>query len=101
MSAIKPPTELVASALTAAAVAVATGHPAAGQSLPPPTFHHLHLNAVAPDAAIDFYTREFPSTSRATWGGFPALRSPNNVMVLFTKVETTPPILPQTAIWHF
>ena len=28
-----------------------------------PGFHHLHLNSVDPDAAIDFYVRQFPSTS--------------------------------------
>ena len=27
-----------------------------------PGFHHLHLNSVDPEAAIDFYTRQFPST---------------------------------------
>jgi hypothetical protein len=37
--------------------------------LPAPAFHHLHLNAVDPDAAIAFYTRQFPSTAKATWGG--------------------------------
>jgi len=66
-----------------------------------PTFHHLHLNSVDPDAAIDFYTEQFTTTSRAMWGGFPALDSPNRVMILFTKVPTPPAILPQSAIWHF
>jgi len=28
-----------------------------------PGFHHLHLNSVDPDAAIDFYTRQFPPTT--------------------------------------
>ena len=69
--------------------------------LPTPGFHHLHLNSVDPDAAIDFYVRQFPSTARATWGGLPALKSPNNVLLLFTKVDTPPAIAPQTAIWHF
>jgi catechol 2,3-dioxygenase-like lactoylglutathione lyase family enzyme len=69
--------------------------------LPPPGFHHLHLNAVDPDAAIDFYTRQFPSTLKARWGGLPALRSPNNVLILFTRVASPPPTSPQTAIWHF
>src|SRR5215469_3222241 len=69
--------------------------------LPTPLFHHLHLNAVDPDAAIAFYTRQFPSTAKSSWGGFAALKSPNNVLVLFNKVEHAPPILPQTAIWHF
>jgi len=69
--------------------------------LPTPGFHHLHLNSVNPDAAIDFYVRQFASTSKTTWGGQPALQSPNDVLLLFTKVDTPPPIEPQTAIWHF
>jgi len=71
----------------------------AGQ-LPPPAFHHLHLNSLNPDAAIDFYMRQFPSTSKTTVAGFPALKS-GSVYVLFTKVNTPPPTEPQTAIWHF
>ena len=66
-----------------------------------PSFHHLHLNSVDPDAAIDFYTAQFTTTSRTTWGGLPALASPNHVLILFTQVPTPPAIAPQTAIWHF
>jgi catechol 2,3-dioxygenase-like lactoylglutathione lyase family enzyme len=66
-----------------------------------PGFHHLHLNSVDPDAAIDFYTRRFPTTSKASWGGQPALASPNDVLVLFSRVAAAPPTSPQTAIWHF
>ena len=44
--------------------------------LPTPKFHHVHLNSTDPDVAIAFYTRQFPSTSEGSWGGFPALRSP-------------------------
>ena len=70
--------------------------------LPPPGFHHLHLNSIDPDAAIDFYTRQFASTSRRRrWGGMPALKSPNNVLILFSKVAAPPPTSPATAIWHF
>ena len=69
--------------------------------LPTPKFHHLHLNSTDPDAAIDFYRRQFPSTENQKWGGFPALRSPNEVMVLFTQVDTRPVSEPQSAIWHF
>lgn len=77
--------------------------PTAGQSdaLPAPLFHHLHLNSTNPDKAIDFYTRQFPSTSKTSWAGLPALKSPNNVLVVFTTVRTPPPTEPQTAIWHF
>src|SRR5919109_3153856 len=65
-----------------------------------PGFHHLHLNSRDPDAAIAFYTRQFPSTAKTTWGGLPALQSPNSVLILFTKVDTAPATSPQTAIWH-
>jgi catechol 2,3-dioxygenase-like lactoylglutathione lyase family enzyme len=69
--------------------------------LPTPAFHHLHLNSVDPDAAIDWYTRQFPSCTKGEWSGFPALLSPNSVMVLFTKVAAPPTTKPQSAIWHF
>jgi catechol 2,3-dioxygenase-like lactoylglutathione lyase family enzyme len=69
--------------------------------LPAPGFHHLHLNSVDPDAAVDFYTRRFPTTAKTSWGGRPALASPNDVLVLFTKVAAAPVTSPQTAIWHF
>jgi catechol 2,3-dioxygenase-like lactoylglutathione lyase family enzyme len=69
--------------------------------LPTPKFHHLHLNSTDPDAAIDFYTRQFPTTAKGSWGGFSALKSPNDVMVLFTRVGAPPTSEPQSAIWHF
>jgi catechol 2,3-dioxygenase-like lactoylglutathione lyase family enzyme len=70
-------------------------------ALPTPGFHHLHLNSVNPEAAIAFYTMLFPSTSASTFAGQPALRSPNDVWVLFTKVTTPPATQPPTAFWHF
>jgi hypothetical protein len=66
-----------------------------------PKFHHLHLNSIDPDAAIDFYVHQFPSTSRTTWGDLPALASPNDVLILFTRVTSQPQTAPDTAIWHF
>jgi catechol 2,3-dioxygenase-like lactoylglutathione lyase family enzyme len=69
--------------------------------LPTPKFHHIHLNSVDPDSAIGFYTRQFPSTAKGSWGGFPAVKSPNDVLVLFTKVDRPPTSEPQSAIWHF
>ena len=69
--------------------------------LPAPGFHHLHLNSVDPDAAIDFYVRQFPRSAKTSWGGLPALAAPNDVLMLFTKVATAPATSPQTAIWHF
>ena len=66
-----------------------------------PGFHHLHLNSLDPDAAIAFYVRHFPTSTKTSWGGFPALAAPNNILVLFTRVATAPPTSPQTALWHF
>jgi catechol 2,3-dioxygenase-like lactoylglutathione lyase family enzyme len=72
----------------------------AQDALPTPGFHHLHLNSTNPDAAIDFYTKQFPSTQKAMFAGQPALKS-GGVWVLFTKVNTPPVTKPQTAFWHF
>jgi catechol 2,3-dioxygenase-like lactoylglutathione lyase family enzyme len=69
--------------------------------LPTPGFHHLHLNSVDPDAAIEWYTRQFPCTSKGEWGGHRALKSDNDVLILFDKVDKPAPLLPQSAIWHF
>jgi len=69
--------------------------------LPAPGFHHLHLNSVDPDAAIAFYVEQFPTSAKSSWGGFPALAAPNNILILFTRVATAAPTSPQTALWHF
>jgi catechol 2,3-dioxygenase-like lactoylglutathione lyase family enzyme len=69
--------------------------------LPAPGFHHLHLKSVDPEAAIDFYVRQFPTGAKGRWGGFPALCAPNNVLILFDKVDRPAPSEPQSAIWHF
>jgi catechol 2,3-dioxygenase-like lactoylglutathione lyase family enzyme len=76
--------------------------PAVAADLPAPGFHHLMLNTVDPDAAIAFYAKAFPDTKRASWEGYPALSSPNNVLVLFNKVARPPVSNSQTtAFWHF
>ncbi|MBV9551042.1 MAG: hypothetical protein JO256_15345, partial [Alphaproteobacteria bacterium] len=60
------------------------------------------LNIVDPDAAIAFYMKEFPSTSRTTWEGMPALSSPDNVLIVFHKVARAPEADANvTAYWHF
>jgi len=73
---------------------------ATGQTLPAPHFHHLHLNSTNPDKAIDFYTREFPSTVKSVVAGLPALKS-GGVYLLFNRVKAPPLMGPQSAIWHF
>jgi hypothetical protein len=85
-----------------ALLAMAGTAPAQEPPLPPPSFHHLHLNAIDPGAMIAYLNREFPSTSRTTWAGLPALASPTNVLILFNKVAVPPPSDSlATAYWHF
>jgi catechol 2,3-dioxygenase-like lactoylglutathione lyase family enzyme len=89
--------------LTILALALLGAQTAGAQSLAVPGFHHLHLNSTNPEAAIAFYTKQFPSTEKSTFAGKPALKT-GRVYVLFNKVAappTTPPSGPQTAIWHF
>jgi catechol 2,3-dioxygenase-like lactoylglutathione lyase family enzyme len=89
-------------AIAAAFISVENAAPRAQSgALPAPAFHHLHLNSMNPDAAIEWYTKAFPVTSKTTWNGMPALASPNNVLILFTKVDQPPATQPQTAFWHF
>ena len=96
-----PGVTLVLGSLAVAALAARAQPVAPPAPLPAPGFHHLHLNSVNPDAAIAFYAAQFPSTTPATFGGQPALRSPNNVWVLFARVDAPPPTAPPTAFWHF
>ena len=75
---------------------------ATAQDLAPPHFHHLALNSTNPDAAIDFYLREFPTATRTSWEGLPALAAPTHVLIVFQKVSAPPPADPDTtAYWHF
>lgn len=68
--------------------------------LPPPGFHHLHLNSVDPEASIAFYTKNFKTTQRAMFDGKPALKA-LNIWILYNKVSRPPKLSPQTAIWHY
>jgi catechol 2,3-dioxygenase-like lactoylglutathione lyase family enzyme len=89
-------------ALTALPLAGAAAQPAPAPSLAPPHFHHLVLNSTDPDAAIAFYVKEFPSTSKTIWEGMPALASPTHVLIVFNKVARAPDANPEvTAYWHF
>src|SRR3954470_22403956 len=93
---------MVIAAGLAAGLAAGFGAATAQQPpLPAPGFHHLHLNSMNPETAAAWYAREFPSTSKTTWAGQTALKSPNNVLVLFARVDQPPATQPQTAFWHF
>lgn len=86
----------------------ASAQPQSAALVAPAHFHHLHLNSVAPEAAVDYYVKAFSSVERASLGGFEGFRTtsrlstrPGNVYVLFTKVDTPPAATPQSAVWHF
>lgn len=65
-----------------------------------PLFHHVLLRSADPEAAAGFYAGLFETSSCGTWGGFPAIFSPNDVMILFQRDENIPSG-PQSALWHF
>ena len=70
--------------------------------LPTPGFHHLLLNSVDPQKAIDYYSKGFINTHPTNWEGYPAIATDNHVLVLFNKVATPPVANSQiTAYWHF
>ena len=87
----------------AAAAFALLASPALAQTpLPPPAFHHLMLNSTDPDAAAAFYVKAFPSSTRTSWAGYPAILSPTHVLILFNKVAAPPDADPlSTAFWHF
>jgi hypothetical protein len=76
----------------------------AASAVEPLHFHHVHLNAVDPKAAADYYPKPFAqSATRTTFNGFEAVKT-GNVYILFTKVARTPPnelTGAQTSVWHF
>ncbi|HEU0169494.1 MAG TPA: VOC family protein [Chloroflexota bacterium] len=70
-------------------------------SLPPPRFHHLHLNSVNPESAMSWYARVFPNTTATAWNGLPAVATADDAYLLFDHVASPPPAAPDTAFWHF
>lgn len=68
--------------------------------VPSAHFHHVGLNSSNPAAAIDYYIKAFPTSTKVNIGGQDGLKTAN-VAVLFNKVNTPPPNDPPTAIWHF
>ncbi len=69
-------------------------------TLVPPRFHHIHLRTSDPDRAVAFYTNLFASATADVWGDMPAVRSPNDVMILFEQDDNIK-VGPQSAFWHF
>ncbi len=72
-----------------------------------PRLHHVGLNSVNPDRAIDWYLKIWPAAKRTVVAGQPAVEA--DMLVLFNKVDR-PPVGawrhdahrsdPQSAFWH-
>ena len=62
-------------------------------------FHHVHLNAIDPAAAIGFYTAKF-DCEKARFGGVMDAVKAQDVWLLFTKVPEAPPWELVSPIWH-
>jgi len=72
-----------------------------------PSLHHVMLNSVDPDAAIEWYLKVWPSASRTEVAGYPAVEG--DMYVLFNQVDSPPPGAyredldradAQSAFWH-
>ena len=77
-------------------------------AMPMPTLHHIHINAVNPDASIAWYQQYWPKGRKTTFGGFPAFQ--DGIYLLYTKVPKQAPgafdrtaerSVPQSAFWTF
>ena len=74
--------------------------PVTQRAKPGVSFHHVHLNSLDPDKAIDFYTRTFDVTRKTNVAGFDGVQS-ENMFLLFNRVKAAPSATLESAIWHF
>jgi catechol 2,3-dioxygenase-like lactoylglutathione lyase family enzyme len=68
--------------------------------MPEAHFHHLHLNAIDPQAAIDFYTSKF-ACEKGRFAGLLDGVWAQKSWLLFTKVSKPPIADLNSAVWHF
>ena len=78
-------------------------------ALPMPKYHHIHVNAVNPDASLDWYANYWPAGKKTTVAGFPAFQG-GDLYLLYSKVAKQAPgafdkqlhrSVPQSAFWTF
>jgi len=78
-----------------------TPHKAAREAASPVAhFHHIHLNATDPAAAISFYTTKF-DCERGKFAGLLDAVWAQKSWLLFNKVKEAPPWELTSAVWHF
>jgi catechol 2,3-dioxygenase-like lactoylglutathione lyase family enzyme len=63
-------------------------------------FHHVHLNSTDPAAAVAWYNKTFPVTSRATVAGFDGIAT-EKIHLLFNRTNKPPTSTLDSPIWHF
>jgi catechol 2,3-dioxygenase-like lactoylglutathione lyase family enzyme len=73
--------------------------PPAEPARPLAHFHHVHLNATDPAAAIQFYTSRFKARKESFAGLGDAVWTGDS-WLLFTKVDSPPPSELLSGIWH-
>ena len=105
------PANIVSAALLAATIlAAAPPHASEAQTdtrASMPRLHHVGLNAVDPDRAIEWYLRVWPAAKRTQMAGQPGVAA--DMLLLFNKVDRKPTGAwrddlhrsdPQSAFWH-
>ena len=79
----------------------------AAVELPAPSFHHIHVNSVDPERALDWWSTFWPAGERTTVAGMPAFAA-DGIYLLYTQVETRAPgaldperrqSIPQSPFW--
>jgi catechol 2,3-dioxygenase-like lactoylglutathione lyase family enzyme len=86
-------------ALILTALALCASATATAQQIPAARFHHVHLNSVDPEAAIDFYTAKFKA-QRQKFAGLHDAVWTGDSWLLFTKVNAPPPADIVSGLWH-
>ena len=76
-------------------------------ALPLPSFHHIHVNSVDPERALDWWSTFWPAGERTTVAGMPAFAA-DGIYLLYTRVDAPAPgafdperrqSIPQSAFW--
>jgi catechol 2,3-dioxygenase-like lactoylglutathione lyase family enzyme len=82
----------------------------AAATIPAPAFHHIHINSVDPERALNWYAQYWPQGRKTTFAGFPAFADEKGFYLLYTKVAKQAPggfdrraqrSVPQSAFWTF
>ena len=103
-----PVVALLLGGAAAPARALAAQGSAAQRATPAmPALHHVGLNSVDPERAIAWYLRVWPTATRTTVAGVPAIEA--DMFVMFHRVDRPPAgawrhdlhrAEPQSAFWH-